>query len=86
MAEPFGDIVDPHRPAGSDLPGNRDFERIGSLRAGDDGIAQGEMKKAKETAINMKKKGYSDNTIAELLEVGVNIVQQWVAGTVSLAK
>ena len=51
-----------------------------------DGIAQGEMKKAKETAINMKKKGYSDNTIAELLEVGVNIVQQWVAGTVSLAK
>ena len=44
------------------------------------------MKKAKETAINMKKKGYSDNTIAELLEVGVNIVQQWVAGTVSLAK
>ena len=51
-----------------------------------DGIAQGDMKKAKETAINMKKKGYSDNTIAELLEVGVNIVQQWVAGTVSLAK
>ena len=40
--EPFADIVDPHRPAGSDLPGNRDFERIGSLRAGDDGIAQGE--------------------------------------------
>ena len=51
-----------------------------------DGIAQGKMEQAKETAINMKKKGYSDNTIAELLEVGVNIVQQWVVGVVSLAK
>ena len=49
MAEPFGDIVDPHRPAGSDLPGNRDFERIGSLRAGDDGIAQGEQRHAGES-------------------------------------
>ena len=49
LAEPFGDIVDPHRPAGSDLPGNRDFERIGSLRAGDDGIAQGEQRHAGES-------------------------------------
>ena len=49
LAEPFGDIVDPHRPAGSDLPGNRDFERIGSLRAGDDGIAQGEQGHAGES-------------------------------------
>ena len=48
LAEPFGDIVDPHRPAGADPLGNRDFERIGSLRAGDDGIAQGEQRHADE--------------------------------------
>ena len=47
---------------------------------------EGEMKAKKETAINMKKKGYSDSTIADLLEVGLNIVQQWVSGVVSLAK
>ena len=47
---------------------------------------EGEMKAKKETAINMKKKGYSASTIADLLEVGLNIVQQWVSGVVSLAK
>ena len=40
---------------------------------------EGEMKKAKETALKMKKKGYPDTTIADILEVGVATVQQWFA-------
>lgn len=50
------------------------------------GKLEGEMKAKKETAINMKKKGYPDSTIADLLEVGLNIVQQWVSGAMNLAK
>lgn len=46
---------------------------------------EGEMK-TKKTTINMKKKGYYDSTIADLLEVGLSIVQQWVSGVVNLAK
>lgn len=44
------------------------------------GMEEGELRKAKQTALNMKKKGYSDTTIADLLEVGVNIIQQWFTG------
>lgn len=43
-------------------------------------MEEGELRKAKQTALNMKKKGYSDTTIADLLEVGVNIIQQWFTG------
>ena len=46
----------------------------------------GEMKARRETAINMKKKGYADSTIADLLDVGLNMVQQWVSGVASLVK
>lgn len=58
----------------------------GAERGKLEGIAEGEIKAKKETAINMKKKGYPDSAIAELLEVGLNIVQQWVSGAMSLAK
>ena len=46
-----------------------------------EGLAEGLEKGKKQTALNMKKKGYSDTTIADLLEVGVNVVQQWLSGT-----
>lgn len=49
-----------------------------------EGIAEGKMEQAKETAIRMKEKGYTDNAIADLLNVGLNMVQQWVVGVVSL--
>ena len=42
---------------------------------------EGLEEKAKKTALNMKKKGYSDTTIADLLEVSVTIVQQWLSGS-----
>ena len=44
----------------------------------EEGIEQGMMKQAKKIAVNMKKKGYSESAIAEVLDVGLNIVQQWV--------
>lgn len=50
------------------------------------GEARGEMKKAKETALKMKKKGYPDATIADLLEVGVATLQQWFSEKPSVAR
>ncbi|SDH09113.1 hypothetical protein [Marvinbryantia formatexigens] len=47
---------------------------------------EGEMKKARETALKMKKKGYSDTTIADILEVGVTTVQQWFSEKTSVAR
>ncbi len=46
-----------------------------------EGLAEGLEQKAKKTALNMKKKGYSDTTIADLLEVSVTMVQQWLSGS-----
>ena len=40
--------------------------------------ARGETQAKKETALKMKEKGYPDGTIAELLEVGVSVVRQWL--------
>jgi hypothetical protein len=36
----------------------------------------------KETAFNMKKKGYSDATIADILDVEINVIQQWFSGSI----
>lgn len=46
-----------------------------------EGEAQGELKKARVAAINMKKAGMSEGVIAGLLDVGVELVQQWLSGT-----
>lgn len=53
----------------------------GRMEGRKEGRKEGEMNAKRETAINMKKKGYSDTTIADLLEVGANMVQQWLSGT-----
>ncbi len=42
-----------------------------------EGKIEGRMEEKRETALNMKKRGYSDNTIADILEVGVNKLHQW---------
>ena len=42
-----------------------------------EGRIEGRMEEKRETALNMKKRGYSDNTIADILEVGVNKLHQW---------
>lgn len=40
----------------------------------------------KETALKMKKKGYSEIVIVYLLGVGVNIVQKWLSGVEAVRK
>ena len=44
-----------------------------------EGREQGRLEGKRETAFNMKEKGYPDAIIADLLEVGLNIVQGWFA-------
>ena len=43
-----------------------------------EGKKEGIIESKKETALNMKKKGYSDGIIADVLEVGINVIQQWI--------
>lgn len=42
-----------------------------------EGKMEGKMEGKIETALNMKKRGYSDAIIADILEVGINVIQQW---------
>ena len=50
------------------------------------GEIKGEMKAKRETALKIKRKGYSESTIADLLEVGLSIVQQWLSEKPSIAR
>ena len=47
---------------------------------GYDKMKEGELKKAKETTLNMKREGMSDMIIARVLNVGQEVVQQWFSG------
>ena len=38
------------------------------------------MKKAKETALNMQQEGVPASMIAKVLNVGQELVQQWISG------
>lgn len=55
-------------------------------RYGDEKKAEGEMKAKQETALNMKKKGYPDTTIADILEVGVATLQKWFSEKPTVAR
>ena len=41
---------------------------------------EGIINEKKKTANNMKK-GYSDVIIADILEIGINVIQQWLSGS-----
>ena len=47
-----------------------------------EGKREGRLEGKMETAFNMKKKGYSETVIADILEVGLNVIQQWLSGSV----
>ena len=51
-----------------------------------EGIAAGEMKKAKETALTLAERGMSVSDIADIVKVSVKLVQEWLSGSMSLAK
>ena len=42
---------------------------------------EGKLESKKEAAINMKAEGLPESMIAKVLDVGLNIVQEWIAGT-----
>ncbi len=50
------------------------------------GVAEGEMKKAKETALTLADRGMSVSDIADIVKVNVKLVQEWLSGDRSLAK
>lgn len=47
-----------------------------------EGRAEGKLEGKIEAAINMKAEGLPESMIAKILNVGLNIVQEWVTGTV----
>lgn len=47
--------------------------------------AAGEMKKARETALNLSKRGMSVADIADVIKVSLETVQKWLSGNVSVA-
>ena len=46
-----------------------------------EGHAEGKLEGKIEAAINMKAEGLPESMIAKILNVGLNIVQEWVTGT-----
>lgn len=44
----------------------------------DQGVQQGEMKRAKETALNLHDMGMNVDFIAKAVNVGVDLVKQWL--------
>ena len=51
-----------------------------------EGMIEGEQAKARNTALNMHQKGYPDEAIAEVLEVDVETVQEWISESESATK
>ena len=49
-----------------------------------EGEAKGRLEQARESALNMKKEGLSDSMIAKILNVGIEMVQQWLSGTTTI--
>ncbi len=53
----------------------------GRVEGRKEGRAEGKLEGKIEAAINMKAEGLPESMIAKILNVGLNIVQEWVAGT-----
>jgi len=53
---------------------------IGIEKGIEKGIELGESKKAKETALNLAKRGIELETIAEIVNESVSLVKQWLDG------
>ena len=58
----------------------------GEKRGRAQGVAEGELKRAKEMALSLADMGLSAERIAEAAKVSVNLVQEWLSGSRSLAK
>ena len=58
-------------------------KKEGIIEGKKEGIIEGKKEGKKETAFNMKSKGYPDATIADILDVGINVIQQWLYGNMA---
>ena len=61
-------------------------EERGRVQGIAEGLAAGEMKKAKETALTLAERGMTASDIADIVKVSLKIVQEWLSGNVNLAK
>jgi len=61
-------------------------EKIGEKRGEKIGEKRGEMKAKQETAWKMAQRGTAVDVIADLLDVSVSLVRQWLEGSAALAK
>lgn len=52
----------------------------GAERGRAEGLAAGEMKKARETALTLADRGMSVSDIADIVKVSVKLVQEWLSG------
>ena len=62
--------------------GRAEGHREGRAEGHREGRAEGKLEGKKEAAINMKAEGMTESMIAKILDVGLNIVQEWLSGTV----
>lgn len=58
---------------------SEEIYKEGIIEGKKEGIIEGK----KVTAFNMKSKGYPDATIADILDVGINVIQQWLYGNMA---
>ena len=58
-------------------------KKEGIIEGKKEGLIEGKKEGKKETAFNMKSKGYPDATIADILDVGINVIQQWLYGNMA---
>ncbi len=49
----------------------------------EEGMKEGKKEGIKESVLNLHRKGYASNVIADLLEVSIQNVQQWIAANES---
>ena len=61
-------------------------EERGRVQGIAEGLAAGEMKKAKETALTLAERGMSVTDIADIVKVSVKLVQEWLSGNMNLIK
>lgn len=62
---------------------SEEIYKEGIIEGKKEGKKEGIIEGKKETAFNMKNKGYSDAVIADILDVGINIIQQWLSGNIA---
>ena len=61
-------------------------EERGKVQGIAEGLAAGEMKSKKETAITLAERGMPAADIADIVKVSAKLVQEWLSGSMGLAK